>query len=102
MRLRHHPKLRWKGSSTWPPELGGSYGPGTRFPTGEEGVLKEVRLLDADRIGPARLELDVKYEGHTFSGNLLSEDPKFLQGLPPSRSVNRRGGNRQCLRDPSP
>jgi len=81
MHLRDHPKLNWNGLSTWPPQLGGSYGPGTKFPLGEESILKAVRLHEAEHIGPARLQLEVEHEGDTSNGNLLSDDTKFLQQL---------------------
>ncbi len=81
MQLRHHPKLTWNGVHTWPPALGGSYGPNTKFPSGEQGLLKDTSLHEPDRIGPTRLELHVECENHVFSGDLFSDDPTFLHQL---------------------
>lgn len=76
MELRRHPKI-----NGWPPVWGRTYGPGNTFQHGENGVLEDVRLLAKDHIGPARLQLEGKYEGRTFKGDLHSKDPKFLQQL---------------------
>lgn len=76
MELRRHPKIKH-----WPPVWSGTYGLGNTFQHGENGVLEDVRLLAKDHIGPTRLQLEGKCEGRTFKGDLLSEDPKFLQQL---------------------
>ena len=56
--LKHGP------GHAWPPMFGGSYLPGWRFPTGEEGVLSVVENAK----GMPGLHLEIEYEGHTFSG----------------------------------
>lgn len=56
----------------WPPEWGGSYGPGDKFPMGDEGVLVSVdRQAD-------HLSLTIKYEGREQSGILQWDSPPSL------------------------
>ncbi len=83
--LRTHPKLKYEGARTWPPDWGGAYGPTTLFPIGEQGILREVKLIDRDYIGPSRLELVVDYLGQRHSGQIWVDDtgviPKLYQIL---------------------
>ena len=81
MRLRDHPKMKWHGLLSWPPQWGGSYGPGQKFAIGEVGVLKDVHLREAFVSMPARLNLVIEYEGGTHSGLLLLDDPSFMEPL---------------------
>ncbi len=78
MKLRGHQKIKH-----WPPTWGGSYGPGDQFLLGEEeeAVVKNIRLVGPDRIGPARLYLDVEYQRKTQSGLISSDDPTFMARL---------------------
>jgi hypothetical protein len=55
MQFRTHPKMKWEGFSNWPPAWGGSYGRGDIFPVGEEGVLIDVEMAEADNTMPRHL-----------------------------------------------
>lgn len=81
MRLRDHPKLRWRGSPVWPPPWAGPREPGTTGPIGEQGVLREAQLLGAVPPIPARLALVIEYEGRRFTGVLFVDDADFLVRL---------------------
>ncbi len=58
--------------SVWPPLWTSSYGPGDKFPLGEEGVLKSVKRR-GDRLG-----LTMEYEGRECSGSLQWDAPPSL------------------------
>ena len=77
MRLRDHPKMLYHGKSNWPPQWGGSYCPGAKFPIGEVGVLKDVQYLEAS----CSTALVIEYEGAIFRGTLFLDDPNFLMPL---------------------
>jgi hypothetical protein len=79
--LRTHPKLKYEGARTWPPALGGGYAPTTIFPVGEQGILREVKLIDRDYIGPRRLELVVDYLGKRRSGQIWIDDTSVVPKL---------------------
>ena len=78
MKFRDHPKMEYNGFPNWPPQWAGSYGPGTRFPIKENGVLRRVQLVGPDKIGPARLRLIIEHDGGEHNGALLFDDPSFL------------------------
>jgi hypothetical protein len=73
--LGNQPKMKWQGLSVWTPMWSGSSGP---FPTGERGVLKDVKIFEADRIGPRRLMLTIDYLGHRFTGDLTFDAPEMV------------------------
>jgi hypothetical protein len=77
--LRNHPKMRFRGASSWPPHWGGASDPYTS-PVGEQGTLKAVELFAADN-RPARLSLTNEYRGRFFSGNLWIDDTGALPTL---------------------
>jgi hypothetical protein len=79
--LRNHPKLKYHGARTWPPDLGGVYDSNTRFPMSEEGILKEVTIVTKDLIGPERLDLTVEYDGRKHSGQVWVDDPTLVPTL---------------------
>jgi len=81
MQLRIHPKMKWEGFSNWPPAWEGSYGRGDIFPVGEDGVLADVKLADADNTMPRHLTLTTEYRGNTFSGVLCCDDDEVLARL---------------------
>ena len=81
MQLRIHPKMKLEGFSNWPPAWEGSYGRGDIFPVGEEGVLTDVNLADADNTMPRHLTLTTEYRGNTFSGVLCCDDDEALARL---------------------
>ena len=61
MKLR---ELKHGPMHAWPPMFGGAYRPGDRFPVGEVGVLRHVDTAK----GIPGLELEIEYEGRTWSG----------------------------------
>src|SRR5579885_3176862 len=80
-RLRNHPKLRWRGISTWPPQVGGAYGRGDEFPMLGDGVLEDVKILEHDLVGPRRLGVTVAYGGRKYSGQVPVDDPEVVTHL---------------------
>ena len=83
MELRRHPKLTWRGGSSWPPQWVGSVGLRTKVPMGEQGVLKAVEKGPASPAMPAHLSLVIEYEGGAFRGLLFADDPALLDALYP-------------------
>lgn len=81
--LRNHPKMKFGGgiASSWPPQCGGSYDANTQFPVGEQGTLKAVQLLPADRSGPDRLWVTIEYRGNSSCGILQIDDTPALPTL---------------------
>lgn len=81
--LRNHPKMKFGGgiASSWPPQCGGSYDANTRFPIGEQGTLKGVEFLPADRSMPDRLWVTIEYLGNSSSGALTVDDASILGKL---------------------
>jgi hypothetical protein len=79
--VREHPKLKWQGISIWPPQWGGSYGPGDKFPRPEEGQLEEVQINEEDYIGPRRLGVTIRFEGRKYSGQMPLDDPEAATRL---------------------
>jgi hypothetical protein len=61
MQLRTHPKMELEGFSNWPPMWAGSYRPGDILPVGEERVLKDVNMTEADNTMPRHLTLMVEH-----------------------------------------
>ncbi len=79
--LRNHPKVKYKGVSSWPPMWAGAYGPGDTFPGPEDGILEDVELVERDFIGPRRLELLMSYRGLKSSGQIWVDDQKVISIL---------------------
>lgn len=77
MRLRDHPKLRYHGKPAWPPQWGGAYRPGAKFPNGEVGTLKALQALQAT----CTLILVIEFEGATYRGTLHLDDSSLLGPL---------------------
>lgn len=78
MQLRNHPGMRWIQRRNWPPIWAGYTGPGGKFPSSEEGVLREVRYSKRHGLTPDHLALAVDYKGGTFHGGLGFDDPDPL------------------------
>jgi hypothetical protein len=78
MQLRTHPKMKWEGFSNWPPAWGGSYGRGDVFPIGEDGVLTNVEMAEADSTTPRHLTLTIEHRGNTSSGVLCCDDEEVI------------------------
>lgn len=79
--LSEHPKLKWRGISTWPPQCGGAYGPGDKFPMPGEGNLEEVEVREPDYVGPRRLSVTINYLGRKYSGQMPMDDPEAVTRL---------------------
>lgn len=79
--LWEHPKLKWQGISTWPPQCGGAYGPGDKFPMPGEGNLDDVEIREEDYIGARRLSITIDYLGRKYSGQLPLDDPDAVTRL---------------------
>jgi hypothetical protein len=79
--LRDHPKMRFGRASSWPLQWGGASDAYTQSPLGEQGTLKAVKFLPADRTGPDRLWITIEYRGRFFSGSLQIDDTGALPGL---------------------
>ena len=97
MQLRTHPKMKWEGFSNWPPAWGGSYGRGDIFPIGEEGVLTDVEMAEADNTMPHHLTLMIEHRGNTSSGVLCCDDDEEVilyldTGIFPPRSLTASWG----------
>jgi hypothetical protein len=71
MQLRTHPKMKWEGFSNWPPVC-----PGVGIlPTGEEGVLTNVEIGEADNILPLpHLVLTIEHRGSSGPAVLCCDD----------------------------
>lgn len=81
MQLRTHPKIRWSGSASWPPQWVAPYGLKGGAPAGEVGVLKDVRLVRLSPSLPAQLVLVTAYQEVGLTGVLSIDDQDFLQAL---------------------
>ena len=79
--LREHPKLRWRGVTTWPPQLGGAFVDGDKFPAPDETTLTEVTVHERDLAGPLRLGVTVDYSGRKHSGQVWADDPDAIRNL---------------------
>ncbi len=79
--LRNHPKLKWRGISTWPPRLGGPYAPGEVLPDPEETTLADVELIDLDFAGPRRLAIWLEFSGRRHAGQIWADDPEVVDKL---------------------
>ena len=79
--LRNHPKLKWLGIQTWPPQLGGAYAPGDIFPDPEETTLADVEIYDRDFAGPRRLGITVEFGDRKLYGQVWADDPEVVDRL---------------------
>jgi hypothetical protein len=79
--LRTHPKVKYHGARTWPPDLGGAYDATIVLPIGEEGVLEDVSVAERDYIGPERVDLIVEHQGRRHSGQVWLDDPALAPRL---------------------
>jgi len=78
-RFRDHPKLRYHGLPTWPPDWGGVDGGCDVTPRGEVGILHNVAKVEADSLYPERLFLAMEYNGKATSGGLWVEESEFCE-----------------------
>jgi hypothetical protein len=77
MILREHPKLR----DVWPPEPGGAVAAGFRSPQGGVDILEQVFYYAPVGDATADVALLTKYEGQSFTRDLLLTDPQFAKDL---------------------
>lgn len=77
--LRDHPKLRYHGVPTWPPNWGGTYKGHDPIPQGEIGILRNVEKIEANSFYPDHLFLTVEYNGNSYTGGLWIEDSEFFE-----------------------
>jgi len=61
----------------------GGSGPKAEFPSGEEGVLKDVQYLAASPSMPVRLNLVIEFGGGIYSRHLFDTDTDLLKSLYP-------------------
>jgi hypothetical protein len=81
MELRTHPKMKWEGWSNWPPACPSTYGLVDIFQTGEEGVLTNVEIAEADNILPPHLDLTIEHRGSRASGVICFDDERVIPRL---------------------
>jgi hypothetical protein len=63
--------MKWEGCSNWPPAWAASYGCGDIFPVGEEGVLTDIVMAQANGTLPRHLILTMAHLENTWSGLIL-------------------------------
>lgn len=75
--LRDHPLMSYQGLRNWPPEWTWVGGQSNLQPQGEIGVLQSVVISHTQP--PARCFLYVEYQGSSYMGCLLFDDPNFCR-----------------------
>jgi hypothetical protein len=79
MNLRAHPLMSYRGIPNWPPTWTWAYGGMNKKPTGEVGVLIQVR---ESHIAPAnRCFLVMQHDASVYMGCLLFDDPSFCHQI---------------------
>jgi hypothetical protein len=79
MNLRAHPLMSYQGVPNWPPTWTWAYGGTNKKPTGEVGVLIQVR---ESHIAPAnRCFLVMQHDASVYMGCLLFDDPSFCRQI---------------------
>ena len=68
--LQNHPLMVFRGYSVWPPIWVDHTGTSESIPSGEVGVLRQVRCYPDN---PRRIFLTMEYEGKDYTGCLLME-----------------------------
>jgi len=76
MKLRDHPLMSYRGVRNWPPVWVGIAGEKRRRPSGEIGILREVRY-GRDPLGRSRLHLLITHKQSPYLGTLLFDDRAF-------------------------
>jgi hypothetical protein len=79
MRLRDDPRISYKGFSSWPPAWVWRGGNRYSQPTGEVGVLKDVKLSSIEPCESCFLIIE--HEGQEYVGAVLFEDPLFCRAI---------------------
>ncbi|HEY2987748.1 MAG TPA: hypothetical protein VGL11_08480 [Candidatus Binatia bacterium] len=79
MKLRDHPLMSHRGVHSWPPPWTWVGGKENERPEGEIGILQTIRRSLMER--GDRCFLYVEYEGSTYIGCLLIENPPFCRQI---------------------
>jgi hypothetical protein len=79
MLLREHPLMRYHGVPNWPPIWTWSGGLEKKYPQGEIGILKKLRLTIVEPID--RCYLYIEHEGSEYIGCLLFDDHAFCRQI---------------------
>ena len=74
MELRNHPLMSYQGLPNWPPAWTWIDGKEDQHPTGEVGILLDVRLSTFQQ---ARCFLTIEYDEAQYIGCLLFDDRSF-------------------------
>ena len=78
MKLRGHPKMKWKMLPNWPP-TSWSTSSKKSYPAGGEGALQDVRVLETNHPDvPRQMELTVLHLDDNFSTVFRFDDPDFI------------------------
>jgi hypothetical protein len=76
MQLRSHPLMTFRGRPNWPPQWIWISGGDNKHPTGEIGVLQEIRTSSIDQ--PVCF-LTIQYNESNYLGTLIFTHPKFYE-----------------------
>jgi len=82
--LCRHPKVKYLGSPSWPPQPpGGAFKPSEVLPQMGEGALKGATIFRTHGYGglPDHLELQIEYQGRRYVTQLWVDDPLALEPL---------------------
>jgi hypothetical protein len=82
--LSKHPKVKYMGSPSWPPQPGGgAYDASTVQPQIGRGTLKGATIFRTHGYGglPDHLELQVECYGRMYATQLWVDDPGILETL---------------------
>jgi hypothetical protein len=79
MLLRDHPLMCYRGVPSWPPTWTLISGQQKKFPRGEIGILKSVRLAVVKPTD--RCYLYIGHEGASYVGCLLFDDIAFCSQI---------------------
>jgi hypothetical protein len=74
MELRSHPRMSFQGVRNWPPAWTSTSGTLTTLPTGEIGVLEQVKLSVID---PSTCFIMMSQDGNYYIGRLTFDDQEF-------------------------
>lgn len=76
MELRKHPFMLYRGISIWPPAWRWTFGGSNFHPTGEIGMLENIRQSAVD---PDKCFLMMSYGGSRYFGRLQFDQKGFCQ-----------------------
>ena len=76
MELRKHPFMLYRGISIWPPAWRWTFGGSNFHPTGEIGMLENIRQSAVD---PDKCFIMMSYGGSRYFGRLQFDQKGFCQ-----------------------